>query len=141
MCSLEILIQLVSTNVLINLWWQCKVSKQLCMYPEQRYSLCETGPVCRYCCLKSSPVFFLILTAIHAEIDSMDLQSLLHTPFFKENRIQSSVYSSQCFLLGQKIQSCHDLCQCGCEPHMMRLKPILFFSMSVLWLICGFMTK
>lgn len=97
------------------------------MYPEQTYSLSETGPVCRYCCLKSSPVCFLIPTAIHA--------------FFKGNRIQSSLYLSQWFLLGQKIHTCNDLCQYGCKPHMMRLKPILFFSVSALGLTCGFMTK
>lgn len=97
MCPLEILTQLVSTNVLINLWWQCKVSKQLCSHPEQTYSLSETGPVCRYCCLKCSPIYFLIPTANHAEIDSMALQSLLHTPFSKGNRIQSCLLISVLF--------------------------------------------
>lgn len=144
MCSLEILIQLVRTNVLINLWWQCKVSKQLCMYPEQTYSLSETGPVCRYCCLK-------ILTCMFPDFHCNPCWNWKHgftvpsahslETFFKGNRIQSSVYSSQWFLLGQKIHTCNDLCQYGCKPHMMRLKPILFFSVTVLGLTCGFMTK
>lgn len=65
------------------------------MYPVQTYSLSETGPVCRYCCLKSSPIYVLIPTAIHAEIDSMALQSLLHIlwrPFSKgtEFKVQST---------------------------------------------------